>query len=237
MIVFISSGQDELQNERDQLREFINTDEKLSESFVAKTFERDLSGRKDSVRNITEDWVLKSDVYIGLFAKKYSEPTKTEYDIAFKDKLVRKEIVICVKKLKKRNRKLKAFLKEAMDPERGHSCIIFENIQDLLDRVGNALLGYRRRMMEGTIISEDMLGPKLDGARQYDGFSEKLRRALLRPPLRHLVPKGSKGIPEWYRYDENGDRIDVTWQEIKDNPKIPAKIKAFYRDRYQKTFT
>ena len=74
-IVFISSRQGELQNQRDRLRTFINEDDEvLPKIFNARTFEMDMAGRKESVSAIVKDWVLKSDVYLGIFDKEFSEP-------------------------------------------------------------------------------------------------------------------------------------------------------------------
>jgi len=88
-IVFISSRQNELQDIRDQLRDLINTkDDILPKLFVAKTFEVDLAGRKESVSEIVKDWVLKSDVYLGIFDREYSEPSVEEYHLAINDRLV-----------------------------------------------------------------------------------------------------------------------------------------------------
>ena len=79
-IVFISSRQNELQHLRKQLRELINIkDHMLQNLFVAKSFEMDLSGRKESVSEIVKDWVLKSDVYLGIFDREYSEPIRASW--------------------------------------------------------------------------------------------------------------------------------------------------------------
>ena len=68
-IIFISSKQDELEQERSCLRNLIEKDDLLSKMFIAKLFEHDLSGREESVLEITKEWVLKSNVYFGKNAK------------------------------------------------------------------------------------------------------------------------------------------------------------------------
>lgn len=103
-----------------------------------------------------------------------------------------------------------------------------------MDKAKRALLNYYGRTIEGFIISEDVLGPNLDGARNTD-FPEKLRRKLLQPVGRFLVPIGRRGIPEYYIYDWNGEKIDVTWDYIKDE-NISEDKKEFYRKRYRKPF-
>lgn len=236
-LVFISSRQNELQKERNLLREFINsTDTQLPKLFIARTFEVDLTGRSENVNRMTEEWVLKSDIYLGIFDREYSEATKHEYNTAINDKLVKKEIIIFVRSRKREDREssLAEFLDKLMHLEKGHSCIAFNDTQDLLDKAKRALLNYYGRTIEGFIISEDVLGPNLDGARDTD-FPEKLRRKLLQPVGRFLVPIGRKGIPEYFIYDWNGEKIDVTWDYIKDD-NISEDKKEFYRKRYRKSF-
>ncbi|MEK6564876.1 MAG: DUF4062 domain-containing protein [Candidatus Omnitrophota bacterium] len=237
-IVFISSKQDELQAERIALRNFINQEDKLlPKLFIAKIFEHDLSGRKESVTQITEDWVLKSDVYLGIFDRKHSEPTLKEYKTAVNDKIVKKEIIVFIRSRPdaERDTELNNTLSQIMDIKLGHSCIIYDGLEDLLLKAKNALLKYKGRCVEGFIISEEVLGKNLDKAR-HTNFPEKLRRKLLQPLGRFMVPKGRKGIYECYVYDENGTKIDVTWSSVKDEPNVSLEIKEFYKQRYQKPF-
>jgi hypothetical protein len=235
-VIFISSRQIELQNERNKLRDFINlSDELLPKIFIAKTFEFDLSGRRESVNNITEDWVLKSDIYLGIFDREYSEATLKEYWIAKNDKQVKKEIVIFIKKRNSNEResKLNNFLKDIMDPDIGHACIIFDSIEDLLCRTKQVLIDYYGRKIEGFILSKEFLGENLKGAKNTY-FPEKFRRQLLQPIGRFVIWKGRKGIPEYFRYDWNGTKIDVTWDYIE--PSASEEVKEFYRKRYKKPF-
>jgi hypothetical protein len=237
-IVFISSRQTELQNERDQLRALINkNDNILPNIFVAKTFEVDLSGRKESVSEIVKDWVLKSDVYLGIFDREYSEPTIKEYHLALGDKLVTKEIIIFIRNRKPSERQtmLNVFLSKIKDPNKGHSCIIYSNQADLLTKAKEALIAYYNRSIESFILSEEILGPKLDGARGTN-FPESMRRILLEPIGRYLVPRGRKGFPEYYKFDVNGDKIDITWDSIIHEPNASNEIKEFYRLRYKKPY-
>ncbi len=236
-IVFISSSQEEFQTERDTLRETINTqDDLLSTLFMARTFEKDLSGRKENVSCLTKDQVLKSDVYLGLFGIRYSEPTIAEYEIALGDKLVKKEMILCVKSCSsKRESRLERFLSQAMNPQKGHSCLIFKNTEDLLTQVKLSLMNYIRRMHESFIISKKTLGPNLDKARATN-MPEELRRKLLAPIGRWIVPIGRKGVPEYYRINEVGEKIDVTWEYIQHEPNISETIRAFYKERYKRPF-
>ena len=122
---------DKFQEERIQLREMINkNDEILPKIFIAKTFEVDLAGRKESVSEIVKDWVLKSDVYLGIFDREYSEPTVEEYHLAVGDRLVTKEIMMFIRNRQSSERKemLNAFLAKIMDPNKGHSCIFYSDL-------------------------------------------------------------------------------------------------------------
>ena len=237
-IVFISSRQTELREERDLLRELINqNDDIMPKIFVAKTFELDLAGRKESVSEIVKDWVLKSDVYLGIFDREYSEPTVEEYHLAVEDRLVSKEIIIFIRNrnFSERQDKLNVFLAKILDSNKGHSCIIYSDQTDLLTKVKDALIAYYGRSIESFILSKEALGPKLDGARGTN-FPESLRRKLLEPIGRYLVPRGRKGFPEYYKLDVNGDKIDVTWDFIIHEPNASNEIKEFYRQRYNKLY-
>ncbi|MCK5706534.1 MAG: hypothetical protein KAI43_02685 [Candidatus Aureabacteria bacterium] len=235
-IIFISSKQNELQSERDQLRDLVNiNDEVLSKLFIAKTFEIDLSGRRETVNHLTEEWVLKSDIYFGVFDKEYSEPTVREYEIAIKDKQVKKEIIIFIKKRKtiEREDELVIFMNKIMNSESGHACIIFDTIENLLYKAKHVLIEYCHRKNEGFIISKEILGENLELAKNTH-FPEKLRRQLLQPIGRFAIWKGRKGIPEYYKYDWNGTKIDVTWNYIE--PNASKEVKEFYYKRYNKPF-
>lgn len=236
-IIFISSKQDELEQERSCCKNLIEKDDLLSKMFIAKSFEHDLSGRKESVFEITKEWVLKSNVYFGIFDREYSGPTVEEYKIACNDRVVKKEMIIFVRKRMKHEREgaLNEFLSSAMNPSGGHACLMYVSTEDLLVKAKEALLRYQGRCIEGFVISEEVLGKNLDGAR-HTNFPEKLRRALLQPLGRFMIPKGRKGVYEFFRYDENGVKIDVTWDSLQYEPKVSKEIKNFYKERYKKPF-
>lgn len=235
-LIFISSKQDELQNERDAIKDLINVkDNILPKRFEAKTFEIDLSGRREPVNQMTEEWVLKSDIYLGIFDREYSEPSKVEYEIAVKDVQVKKEIMIFIRRRLKDEREegLNTFLSPLLDPKKGHSCIFYNSQNDLLLKVRKALLNYLRRKTEGFVLSKELLGPNLEGAKNTS-LPEKLRRKLLQPFGRFAIWRGRKGVPEYYIYDWDGTKIDVTWDSIE--PKASPEVKEFYKQRYRKPF-
>lgn len=236
-IIFISSKQDELSEERNCFRNLIEEDGLLSKMFIAKSFEHDLSGRKESVSEIIKEWVSKSNVYFGIFDRQYSGPTVEEYTIACNDKGLNKEMIIFVRRREKNEREdaLNKFLSFIMDPSIGHACLMYVSTEDLLVKAKEALLRYQGRCIEGFVISEEALGKNLDGAR-HTNFPEKLRRALLQSLGRFMIPNGRKGGYEFFRHDENGVKIDVTWDSLQYESKIPKEIKDFYKERYKKPF-
>ena len=237
-IIFLSSKQDELQATRDRIWNLINlNDEVLPKLFICKSFEHDLSGRKESTDEITKEWVLKSDVYLGIFDSNCSTAVEREYDIAINDKVVKKEIIILVKKslLNKRSIALNTFLSKIMNPILGHSCKMYHDEADLLKKCKKSLLDYACRCIEGFVISKDFLGPNLDSAK-HTNFPEKLRRALLQPIGRVMISRGRKGVYEYYKHDENGTKIDVTWESLQHESNVSTEIKEFYRTRYKKPF-
>jgi len=237
-IVFISSRQKELQNERNHLRELINiNDEVLTKFFSAYTFEIDLAGRRESVSETVKDWVLKSDVYLGIFDCEFSQPTVDEYQIAVGDRFVPKEIIIFVREreLTERQKPLRDFLGKIMHPDHGHSCVIYNSEDDFISKAKDVLLAYFRRTTEEFVLSEKTLGPKLDGARGTS-MPESDRRKLLEPMGHYLVPRGRKGFPEYYKIDINGDKIDITWEFIMYEPRAPKDLVEFYRERYKKPY-
>jgi hypothetical protein len=235
-LIFISSRQIELQAERSRLRDFINFDDNvLPMLFVAKTFEADMAGRKESVCHVTEEWLLKSDIYLGILGNEYSEATIREYEIAIKDKQVRKEFIIIVKQsdTHSRSKEWSDFLEKIRDPASGHACVFYNSLEELKKNTKQALLEYYCRQTEGFILSKEFLGPNLERAKNTN-MPEKTRRKFLQPSGRFSIWRGRKGIPEYYIYDWDGTKIDMTWDSIE--PSAPEYVKEFYKKRYRKPF-
>ncbi len=172
-IIFISSRQKELQQIRVGLKAFLEDDGTFREIFKVVLFENDLVGRRENPQKLYIEWTKKSDVYLGIFDRENSKPVQVEYAQAVKDKIVKKEIILCIRKRREglRDEMLEEFLKKVKDR---HSIIEFEALADLKTKLRRALLSYWRRKHVSYAI-----GPA------YLGFSKKF-------------PKNSN-IPEYFR--------------------------------------
>lgn len=232
-IIFISSRQGELQKIRTGLKAFLEETPLFRKIFRVILFEDDLVGRRESPQNLYVEWIKKSDVYIGIFDHEYSEPVQKEYVQAVKDKVVKKEIILCVRKRWElsRNGKLRRFLKAARDACSGHSIIEFEALSDLQSRLGKALIHYWRRKHESYAIGPTHLGFSKEFPKNSN-IPETLRRRLLQPAGRRISVNSSLGVVESYVYNEDGDLIDVTKDYLDSD--APQHIQAHYAARYKK---
>jgi ATP-dependent DNA helicase RecG len=134
--IFISSVQNEFENERKLLVDFILSDILLSSFFSAYIFERNAAdtNKPESVY-ISE--LQKADIYIGLIGKEYGyedsegiSPTEREYDAA-KNKCIPRWIYI-LKSVAKRHPKEEKLLKKLSEDV---SWKFFENIESLKKEV------------------------------------------------------------------------------------------------------
>lgn len=193
-IVFVSSAQNELRKERQGLWELMTLkDSALIVHISPRMFEFNITGNRNSVEENWQDGVLRSDVYFGIFDRKYSQPTVNEYYLALGDKVVHKEIIIFIRKRWDflRDKRLGSFLKRIKDSTTGHSCVEYVDQEDLLHKARSFLLSYVMRMKEGCVLSKEFLGPNLDQARQFS-LPEKMRRALLQPFGRFMMSKDGR---------------------------------------------
>ena len=72
-LVFVSSVQKELQQERYEIRDYVNGDPLLNKHFTVFLFE-DLPPNDRRPDEVYLDMVMKSDNYVGLFGSKYGKP-------------------------------------------------------------------------------------------------------------------------------------------------------------------
>jgi len=188
-IVFVSSAQNELSRERQGLWELMTAkDRALMVHTLPQIFEFNITGKKHSVTDNWENAVLKADVYLGIFDRRYSQASVNEYNVAREDKTVRKEFLIFIRKRLIKDPRLSSFLKKIKDLREGHACIEYRDYEDLLCKARHFLLSYVMKRKEGCVLSKELLGEDLDMLRQFS-FPEKERRALLRPFGRFLISK------------------------------------------------
>jgi hypothetical protein len=132
--VFISSKQEELDDERQIAREVV-------ESFDFEPLMSELrEASPNSARSICLQEARKSDVYLGIFAKKYSEPTEAEYKEATKSSV---PCLIFVKKMREnehRDKALNELLEEIRHPTEGRWISNFEHVIELREKMRTSLL-------------------------------------------------------------------------------------------------
>jgi len=132
--VFVSSSMEELEDERQTIRKVITQIPK----FEPAMFE-DFGARTEASRKACVEKVEKSDIYLGIFYDRFSEPTAEEYYEAVK---LGKDILIYIKEPKKREERLSSFIEEL---KRKHIISEFRNVVDLEERVRDDLLGVVTR--------------------------------------------------------------------------------------------
>jgi len=132
--VFISSKQEELDDERQIAREVV-------ESFDFEPLMSELrEASPNSARSVCLQETRESDIYVGIFAKKYSQPTEAEYREATKSNV---PCLIFVKELKEnehRDEALNELLKEIRHPTEGRWTSNFENVIELREKMRTSLL-------------------------------------------------------------------------------------------------
>lgn len=156
--IFISSCQDELEDQRIAAREAVEDDEELRKHFKVISFEDDMTPSSGSPRNETTDAARRCDIYVGLFAARYGisgsdgvSPTEREYRAVTNPKQG-KEVWIFrhVKFEGQEEPRLKQFLDEITDPEVGHSYGSFKNIKELKFALRRRLRQYLERKITVT---------------------------------------------------------------------------------------
>jgi hypothetical protein len=105
--VFISSDQKEFQKSRQQLRDSI-----CGIPYLQCSLMEDKGADPSSVLEASLKAVRDSDIYIGLFGRKYSEITIQEYQEAVKQ---RKPCFAYVKEARQRDERLEKFIKEVLE--------------------------------------------------------------------------------------------------------------------------
>lgn len=131
--VFVSGKERELDDERASAKKTI-------EKFGLEAEGSEV--RPASANPVTSEYsdeARTSDVYVGIFWQKFSEPTKTEFDIARREDI---PPLIFIKKLKdneKREAELEEFLKRISDAQIGITYREYDNSVDLEEKLSQAL--------------------------------------------------------------------------------------------------
>lgn len=132
--VFISSKQDEFDDERQIAREVV-------ESFDLIPVMSELrEAAPNSARSLSLQETRESHIYLGIFGKKYSEPTEAEYREATKANV---PCLIFIKKLKEnehRDKALSGLLERIRHPTEGRWTNNFEHVVQLKEKIRVSLL-------------------------------------------------------------------------------------------------
>ncbi|MCZ7358049.1 MAG: DUF4062 domain-containing protein [Candidatus Methanoperedens sp.] len=138
--VFISSTINELKDERLIVKESLN-----QFGFEPAMFE-EWGARSSGLRQTYIDEVMNSDLYVGIFDKKYSGPTIEEYETARAHNI---DTIIYIKKfnLGRREKKLQSFIESISDPDEGHVLCYFDDIMDLRAKLKNDLSWWIARIV------------------------------------------------------------------------------------------
>lgn len=144
--IFISSVQNELQEFRFAVRNYVNSDPLLSQFFTVFLFE-DLPAADRRADNVYLDQVAKSDIYLGMFANQYGRedgdglaPTHREFDVATTHGIERLIFVIDLEG--KRHAKMGALIAKASDQLIRRRVSL---VEELLDAIYHSLIEYLRR--------------------------------------------------------------------------------------------
>lgn len=141
--IFVSGREDELDDERAIAIEVIK-----SFHFAPSASE----GRPASEIPIEDNYlgeVSDADIYVGIFGKQYSEPTKKEFDTARANDI---PVLVFEKQLKdgKRDSELDKFLQEIKDHRSGITTKKYTNVIDLRESLNEALSSLLSRKFKTT---------------------------------------------------------------------------------------
>ncbi|TVP41793.1 DUF4062 domain-containing protein [Candidatus Nitrosocosmicus arcticus] len=122
--VFISSKEGELESERLMVIKAIKS------LFLNPVSSEIRSAKFRSMKEVNEKEVRSSDIYIGIFGRKYSSPTIQEFSIAKSSMIKRFIFKKYLKESETRDEQLKQIVKEVEDAEQGTVTEYFLDIFD-----------------------------------------------------------------------------------------------------------
>ena len=188
--IFISSVQNEFEQEREFLREYILSDALLNSFFQPFIFER-ISATSSSPEKVFLNEVKNSDIYIGILGIKYGyedesgiSPTEKEYNAAKKISLPR--WIYILKTSEKRHEKEDLFIKKVSDDV---SWKFFSNFKNLKNEVYYSCVEFLKQKGKiensdfdnslhpyATIddIDDNLIKEFISIAREKRNFSEKM---------------------------------------------------------------
>jgi predicted HTH transcriptional regulator len=145
--VFVSSAQEELENERVAIAELINSDAFLAKHCEAVLFEQQPASTLPAERAYLAA-LDECDVYVGLLGFEYRSSRKDGLSAVHREYLRAKKrgmsVFIFVKghsgRDKDRDKKMQDFLALIRDAQKGHTYRRFSHYQDLKERVRESLL-------------------------------------------------------------------------------------------------
>jgi hypothetical protein len=214
--VFVSSKAKELENERLMVIKTIQSlymDPVSSESRSATFVSMEEANQKE---------VRSSDIYIGIFARCYSEPTIKEFHVARENNKVTLIFKKIVRESEPRDPELQEFLTRIQDVKKGMVTEYFSNIFDLRKKVKKALLNLLVEQYL-TINSINIEAPRGDSDdRQVIDMDKVAFRSKIKRLSKDEFVKFNFNMPSKY-----GDRIlisEVCLSPIEKSKEINIKV-------------
>lgn len=160
--IFISGNERECDDERAIVKEIV-------EQLCMKPQASESRGASHlSIKDLNMDRVRNSDLYIGIFGKYDSEPSREEYEEAKKNHIPRLVYVKQLQDDEKRDPEIESFLKEIEDAKYGVTFWKYENACKLRDQAKHDIMvntisiyyrGGRKKELE---VTEKEMKPTLD---------------------------------------------------------------------------
>ena len=172
-LIFVSSVQKELQQERYEIRDYVHGDPLLNKHFTVFLFE-DLPPKDRRPDEVYLDMVKKSDIYVGLFGSKYGKPDAGGFSPVEQEYLCAREHakhrIILIKDMdaSARDSRMNALILKAQNEVVRNE---FSNITKLLESIYAGLVNY---LEEHHIITTDPFDAALNTAAVMDDIAPEM---------------------------------------------------------------
>jgi len=169
-LIFVSSVQKELQQERYEIRDYVHGDPLLNKHFTVFLFE-DLPPKDRRPDEVYLDMVKKSDIYVGLFGSKYGKPDAGGVSPVEQEYLCAREHskhrIILIKEMdaSARDSRMDALILKAQNEVVRNE---FSNITKLIESIYAGLVNY---LEEHHIITTDPFDAALNTAAVIDDIA------------------------------------------------------------------